>query len=230
MSVIPFNKSEPIKPKRLSAIKRKELLLDVALEVFSAKGYENTSMDEIAELAGVTKPIVYQHFDSKKSLYVELSDTVSNNLIDAIKNATHNCESPKSQVEQGFRAYFNFVASHSSAFKLLFSRNSAADKELSNSVKNVEQTIANVLAPLIDLKISESHRYILASAIIGMAEGALRHWVNSEDFTIIQTMTKQEKDMFLFKRSTELAINVAELAWAGLRGIKPVNQIIERQT
>ncbi len=230
MSVIPFNKSEPIKPKRLSAIKRKELLLDVALEVFSAKGYENTSMDEIAELAGVTKPIVYQHFDSKKSLYVELSDTVSNNLIDAIKNATHNCESPKSQVEQGFRAYFNFVASHSSAFKLLFSRNSAADKELSNSVKNVEQTIANVLAPLIDLKISESHRYILASAIIGMAEGALRHWVNSEDFTIIQTMTKQEKDMFLFKRSTELAINVAELAWAGLRGIKPVNQIVERHT
>ena len=98
MSVVPINKTDSTKQKRLSAKKRKESLLNVALEVFSSKGYENTSMEEIAELAGVTKPIVYQHFDSKKSLYLELSNTVSSNLIDSIKTATHNCVSPKHQV------------------------------------------------------------------------------------------------------------------------------------
>jgi AcrR family transcriptional regulator len=223
MSVVPINKTDSTKQKRLSAKKRKESLLNVALEVFSSKGYENTSMEEIAELAGVTKPIVYQHFDSKKSLYLELSNTVSSNLIDSIKTATHNCVSPKHQVEQGFKAYFNFVAMHASAFKLLFSRNAINDKELNNSVKNVEQTIANILAPLIDLQISDSHRYILASAIIGMAEGALRHWVNSSDFKIIRAMSREQQEKFLFNKSTKLAENISELAWAGLRGIKPVN-------
>ncbi len=221
MSLVSITNTDQTKGKRLKANKRRETLLKVALEIFSKKGYENTSMEEIAELAGVTKPIVYQHFDSKKSLYVELSDSVSNNLINAIKVATHNCDSPKDQVEQGFKAYFNFVALHASAFKLLFSRNATVDTELNSSVKNVEKTIARVLAPLIDVDISESHRYILASAIIGMAEGALRYWVASEEFKLVESAEETIREKLLFEHSTKLAENVSELAWRGLRGIKP---------
>lgn len=61
---------------RLPAIERKEQLLDLALQVFATKGYHETSMTDIAELAGVTKPVVYQHFESKRALFLAIIDNV----------------------------------------------------------------------------------------------------------------------------------------------------------
>jgi AcrR family transcriptional regulator len=66
---------------RLPAPERRRQLLDVALEAFSARGFHPTSMHEIAEAAGVTKPVLYQHFSSKRELYLELLDDVAGRLL-----------------------------------------------------------------------------------------------------------------------------------------------------
>ena len=63
--------------RRLTADARRRQLFDVALTLFAEHGYSATTMDDIAEAAGVTKPLVYQHFDSKRALYLELLDVVS---------------------------------------------------------------------------------------------------------------------------------------------------------
>src|SRR3954449_3731388 len=99
-------------PTRLPAARRRRQLLDVALGVFAARGMHGTSMDDIAEAAGVTKPVLYQHFRSKRALFLELLDEVGQHLLTAITNATSTAATPREQVERGLTAYFQFVADH----------------------------------------------------------------------------------------------------------------------
>src|ERR1700694_5747504 len=104
---------------RLPAPRRRRQLLDVATAVFGGSGYHEASMDEVAEAAGVTKPVLYQHFAAKRSLSLELLDDGATRLVDAVVAATRAADDPHQQVEAGFRAYFGFVAGHANAFRLL---------------------------------------------------------------------------------------------------------------
>src|ERR1700716_3978731 len=105
---------------RLPAPRRRRQLLDVALRVFAERGYHPTSMNDLAEAAGVTKPVLYQHFRSKRALYLELLEDVGEQLRAAIDKATTEASTPREQVHAGFRAYFQFVAEQQLAFQLLF--------------------------------------------------------------------------------------------------------------
>ena len=73
---------------RLPAAARRRQLLDSALDVFAARGYHGASMNDVADAAGVTKPVLYQHFDSKQDLYLALLEEVGRRLITAIAKAT----------------------------------------------------------------------------------------------------------------------------------------------
>ena len=75
--------SRPSSP-RLSATARREQILDVALEVFGRAGFHGASMNDVADAAGVTKPVLYQHFDSKRELYRALLEEVGSRLLSAI--------------------------------------------------------------------------------------------------------------------------------------------------
>lgn len=188
---------------RLPAARRRDQLLDVALEVFSTRGFHATSMDDIAEAAGVTKPVLYQHFRSKRALYLELLDDVGAQLRDAITKATIEADGPRRQVEAGCRAYFQFVNDRRNAFKLLFGGGARRDAEFGDAVRRVEEAIAEAVAPFIEADIDPGHQRVLAHAIVGMAEGTSRYWVAND----------------LDLDPEQLARRVAEFAWAGLRGI-----------
>jgi len=175
----------------------------VALDVFAAKGFHATSMDDVAEAAGVTKPVVYQHFRSKRALYMELLDDVGTQLRDAIVKAGTAASGPRRQVEAGCAAYFRFVAERRSAFRLMFGGGARRDEEFADAVRQVEESIADTVAGFIEADIDDEHRRILGHAVVGMAEGTSRYWlINGHDFD-----------------PDQLARRIAELAWAGLRGI-----------
>ncbi len=193
------------RPVRLPAPARRRQLLDVALEAFAVGGFDRTSMDDIAEGAGVTKPVLYQHFHSKHALYLELLDDVGGQLLDAITKATAAATGPRQQVEAGFSAYFTFVNDQASAFRLLFGSGNRRDRSFSAAVRRVEEAIADAIAALIEADIDEDHRRLLANGIVGLAEGTGRHWVSSG----------------LDLDPDEVARRIADLAWAGLRGIRP---------
>jgi AcrR family transcriptional regulator len=189
---------------RLPAARRRSQLLDTALQVFARRGFHATSMDDVAEAAGVTKPVLYQHFRSKRALYLELLDDVGTQLREAITKASVEATTPRRQVEAGCTAYFRFVAAHHDAFRLLFGGGTRRDKEFADAVRRVEDGIAETVASFIETDIDDEHRRLLGHAVVGMAEGTSRYWlVGDRDF-----------DPEL------LARRVAELAWAGLRGIK----------
>jgi AcrR family transcriptional regulator len=190
---------------RLPAPRRRRQLLDVALGVFAERGYHQTSMNDLAEAAGVTKPVLYQHFRSKRALYLELLEDVGGRLRDEIGKATSSAATPREQVHAGFRAYFRFVAAQQPAFQLLFGGGARRDEQFADAVRSVEQSIAETIATLIVIDgMDDARRLLLAHGIVGVAEGTSRHWLANG----------------LVGTADELAEQVAVLAWAGLRGVQ----------
>src|SRR6202049_1102795 len=97
---------------RLPAEQRRRQLLDVALDTFAERGFHATSMDDVAAAAGVTKPVLYQHFPSKRALFLELLDELGRTLLDELAGATAAAHTGRERVEGGFAAYFRFVSAN----------------------------------------------------------------------------------------------------------------------
>ena len=202
-------------PKRLTAGERRRQLFAVALALFAERGYRATTMDDVAEAAGVTKPLVYQHFSSKRALYLELVDSVARELLAAVARATAAAEGPRQQVEMGFAAYFHMVVTHEAAFRLLFGRADNQDEELGEALRRVEVTIAEAIEPLITAGLDNEHRRFLAFSVVGMAEGASRHWLamRAAGGPAAGAVLAPEAE------AQRLAGRLADLAWAGLRSV-----------
>src|SRR5277367_4290800 len=195
--------------RRLTAGQRRRQLVAVALELFAQRGYRSTTMDDIAEAAGVTKPLVYHHFSSKRALYLELVNSIAQELLLAVRSGVTQAEGPRQQVEMGFAAYFRLVISREAEFRLLYGRDHADDKELGLALRTVEDAIAAAIEPLIDAGLDDEHRRLLAYAVVGMAEGASREFM--EQRTTDHGSVEEE--------AHRLARRVANLAWAGLRSV-----------
>jgi AcrR family transcriptional regulator len=191
---------------RLTAPARREQLLDVALEVFARNGYHDTSMNDIADAAGVTKPVLYQHFDSKRELYQALLDEVGTRLLAAIVTAAGEATEGREQTERGFQAYFRWVAEDHDAFMLLYGGGTRRDDEFARAVRRVTAGVAEAIAPLIAADIDDEHRLTIAHALVGLAEGASRRLVERGD--------RFDPDV--------IARQVSDLAWAGLRAVHRV--------
>ena len=190
---------------RLSATARREQILDVALQVFATNGFHGASMNDVADAVGVTKPVLYQHFDSKRDLYQALIDEVGDRLLASITKATAEATDGKSQTELGYRAYFRWVSDDHDAFRFLFGSGTRRDDEFNAAVQRITAEAAKAVAPLIAVDIDERHRTTLAHALVGLAEGASRLLVERGD----------EFD------PDDIAQEVADLAWAGLRAVQP---------
>jgi AcrR family transcriptional regulator len=188
---------------RLSAPARREQILDVALEVFGRAGYHGASMNDVADAAGVTKPVLYQHFDSKRELFRALLEEVGNRMLSAIAKATADAPDGKSQTQRGFRAYFRWVAEDRDEFKLLYSSGTRRDDEFRDTIRRITDQAASAIAPLIAVDIDPEHRRTVAHALVGLAEGASRRLVELEE--------NFDPD--------EVARQVSDLAWAGLRAV-----------
>jgi AcrR family transcriptional regulator len=190
---------------RLPAPARREQLLATALEVFAHQGFHATSMNDVAEAAGVTKPVLYQHFASKRDLYLALLDEVGGRLLRAIAEATAGTTDGKLRTEQGFAAYFRWVAEDHDSFLLLFGSGARRDEEFAEAVRRVEGQIADAVAPLITVDVTAEHRRTIAYALVGLAEGASRE--------LVQRRADFDPEV--------LARQVGDLAWAGLRALRP---------
>ena len=188
---------------RLSADARREQLLDVAIDAFAKSGYHSTSMNDVAAAAGVTKPVLYQHFDSKRALYVALLEDVGDRITSAVLEATKNSDSGKETTRLGFIAYFTWVAEHPREFKLLFGSNDRTDVEFTAMTRKLESSLAEAIAPLITAGIDAQHQRTLALGLIALAIGVSQHLIAEGKRFNPETVAEQ----------------VFQFAWAGLRSV-----------
>jgi len=192
---------------RLPAEERRDQLLDVALEVFATAGFHGASMNDVAEAAGVTKPVLYQHFDSKNDLFAALLDEVGRRMRTAIDKATADAVDGKDATIRGFRAYFRWVAADLDGFRLLFGGAARHDAAFAEQVRAITSDAATAIAPLIAADVNDDTRRLIAHGLVGLAEGSSRRLLaHGQPFD-----------------PDAVAETVAGLAWAGLRSLDAAN-------
>ena len=193
---------------RLPAGERRQQLLDTALTTFARQGYNDASMNDIAEAAGVTKPVLYQHFSSKRDLFLELLTDLADRLSRVVHDAAAKADGPRRQVEDGFVAWFEWVDQNRDGFTVLFDSEVRRDPEFAESLARAQRQLADSVAEFVRIDgvdLPPERRRLLAYGIVGVGESACRRWL--------------DKDIDL--DADELGRQVASIAWYGLRGLAP---------
>jgi AcrR family transcriptional regulator len=170
-------KSEP--KSRLPRDERRAQLLVAALEIFTASGYHAASMDEIAERASVSKPVLYQHFPSKLDLYLAVLDLHIDSLVFAIQKAIASTRDNRNRVKATIEAYFGFIEGEGEAFRLLFESDMSVEPQVRERLERMSYDCAVAVSAVIsaDTGLPKDESMILAIGLIGCAQIAARHWL-----------------------------------------------------
>jgi len=167
------------RPTRLPRSARRKQLLAAAQDVFVAQGYHAAAMDDIAERAGVSKPVLYQHFPGKLELYLALLDTHCDAFAEKIRNAMSATTDNSERVKGAMKAYFDFVSHESEAFRLVFESDLRNDPAVRARVDRMERLAVEAVTETImaDTGVSRARAEILAAGLCGAAQVAARFWL-----------------------------------------------------
>jgi AcrR family transcriptional regulator len=189
---------------RLPRHERRRQLLDAALEVFVSQGYHAAAMDEIAERAGVSKPVLYQHFPSKLELYLALLDESVDTLLETVRDALRSNPDPKQRVAATFVAYFEYVGGEAEAYRLVFESDLANEALVRDRLDRVQRDCAAMVSQTVseDTGLSDDEARLLSVGLVGMAQVTARYWLSSRDH-----IPREAAEQL-----------VARLAWRGISG------------
>ena len=192
------------KSARLPRDERRAQLLVAALEVFTAAGYHSAAMDEIADRANVSKPVLYQHFPSKLELYLAVLDLHIDSLVFAIQKAIASNRENSSRVAATVEAYFGFIDSEGEAFRLLFESDMNLEPQVRERLNRMTYDCTAAVSAVIsiDTGLGKEESMMLAVGIIGTVQTTARHWLDRDG--------KIDR-----RRATELVMN---LIWRGISG------------
>jgi AcrR family transcriptional regulator len=167
------------RPVRLPRSARRKQLLAAAQEVFVAQGYHAAAMDDIAERAGVSKPVLYQHFPGKLELYLALLDTHGDALVANIRAAMAATSDNRERVAGSMRAYFEFVDHKSEAFRLVFESDLRNEPAVRERVDRVERLCIESITETImgDTGVAREPAELLAAGLVGISMTAAQFWL-----------------------------------------------------
>ena len=191
---------------RLPKDQRRAQLLDAASEVFTTRGYHAAAMDDIADAAGVSKPVLYQHFESKLDLYLALLDRSCERLAEVLADALASTGDNAERVVAAVGAFYDFVSAKSGEFRFVFESDLTGDNTVQRRLWRVNNDIADAIARVIaeDTALPVPEAKLLAISLVGLAQVSARFWVSAESAQIPLAEAKQL---------------VSTLAWRGLRGL-----------
>ncbi len=158
---------------------RRAQLIDAARTVFVAQGYHAAAMDDIADRAGVSKPVLYQHFPGKLDLYLALLELSGETLVVAVRDALASTSDNRERVQAAVGAYFDFVNDPDGAYRLVFESDLTNEPSVRDRVESIEDSCTTMIARVIaeDTGLSDDEATLLAIGISGTAETAARRWL-----------------------------------------------------
>jgi AcrR family transcriptional regulator len=189
---------------RLPRLARRKQLLGAAQEVFVAQGYHAAAMDEIAERAGVSKPVLYQHFPGKLELYLALLDEHAEALVKIVREALESTTDNKLRVQASMQAFYDFVAGDGEAYRLVFESDLRNVAPVRARVDRANQQCAEMIAQVIaeDTNAPAEEAHLLGMGLVGMAEVSARFWLSQH-----RAIPKDTAEKI-----------IARLAWRGISG------------
>jgi AcrR family transcriptional regulator len=193
------------RPTRMPRDQRRIQLLDAASEVFASKGYHAAAMDDIADAAGVSKPVLYQHFPSKLDLYLALLDQSCERLAEVVEEALASTEDNADRVIATVAAFYEFVSSESGDFRFIFESDLTGDRAVQQRLSQVNAEISDAIAEVIaeDTSLPVRQAKLLAVCLVGIAQVSARYWISGGRSTVTLEEAKHL---------------VSNLAWRGISG------------
>lgn len=192
--------------RRLTAEQRHAQILDAALSVFALRGYHGASTDEIASAAGISKALIYEHFDSKRELHDRLLERHAGELFRRFEHSAAQGGGGEDRLRRGVDAFFGFVEEHREAWRALF--RDSADPELQPVVDRLQEQATGVIVALAesdpDLPPAGTSRdlEVQARLLSGACQNLANWWYEHQDVP-----------------RTDLVEHVVAFAWVGLERI-----------
>jgi AcrR family transcriptional regulator len=161
-------------------------------------------MDEIAERAGVSKPVLYQHFPGKLDLYLALLDESVGELTNIVSEALSSTTDNRQRVSATFQAFFDFVGRSGEAFRLVFESDLSNEPAVRDRLTSAMQACADMVSQFIheDAGVGEEEAHLLGMALVGMAQVSARYWLSTD-----RAIPKEQAEQL-----------IARLAWRGISG------------
>ena len=186
---------------------RREQLLDIGRSLFAERGFDATSVEEIAGRAGVSKPVVYEHFGGKEGLYAVVVDREMSALLDAITGALTSSGHPRELLERAAFALLDYVESSSDGFRILVRDSPVAQSTgsfaslISDAASQVEHIMGNQFSAR---GFNPKFAPMYAQMLVGMVALTGQWWLDERR-----------------PPKAQVAAHLVNLAWNGLSGLEP---------
>ncbi|MFF4233121.1 TetR/AcrR family transcriptional regulator [Streptomyces sp. NPDC001820] len=199
---------------RMTGAERREQLLDIGRTLFAEKGFEGTSVEEIAAKAGVSKPVVYEHFGGKEGLYAVVVDREMRQLLDMVTSAL-TAGHPRELLEQAAFALLDYIERYTDGFRIL-----VRDSPVAQSTGTFASLISDIATQVEDILGLEFKTRgfdpklapLYAQALVGMVALTGQWWVDARR-----------------PKKAEVAAHLVNLAWHGLDGLEQKPRLIGRR-
>lgn len=200
---------------RMTGQERREQLLLIGRELFAERGFEATSIEEIAQRAKVSKPVVYEHFGGKEGLYAVVVDREMQRLMDRVTEAL-DASHPRAMLEQAAVALLTYIEDEQEGFRILVRDSPVASTSgnfaslLSDIASKVEYIVAEEFSRL---EFDPAMAPLYSHALVGMVALVGQWWLDTE---------RPSRD--------KVAAHLVNLAWNGLRALEAEPQLGQPET
>ncbi|MCQ4042229.1 TetR/AcrR family transcriptional regulator [Streptomyces rubrisoli] len=196
---------------RMTGAERREQLLDIGRALFAERGFEGTSVEEIAHQAGVSKPVVYEHFGGKEGLYAVVVDREMRVLLDMVTSALTGGH-PRELLEQAAFALLDYIEQSTDGFRIL-----VRDSPVAQSTGTFASLISDIATQVEDILGLEFRQRgfdsklapMYAQALVGMVALTGQWWLDARR-----------------PKKADVAAHLVNLAWNGLSGLEPRPRLI----
>ena len=206
----PRQPAAPAARVRMSATQRREQLLDIGRQLFAAKGFDGTSVEEIADKAGVSKPVVYEHFGGKEGLYAVVVDREVRRLLDRITLSLSG-DHPRVLLEQAASALLAYIESETDGFRILVRDSPVASTTgtFASLISDIASQVEHVLAGQFKaLGYEPKLAGLYSQALVGMVALTGQWWLDAR---------KPKRD--------DVVAHLVNLAWNGLSHLEKKPQL-----
>jgi AcrR family transcriptional regulator len=191
---------------RMTGKERREQLLDIGRSLFAQKGFDATSVEEIAQKAGVSKPVVYEHFGGKEGLYAVVVDREMRALLDSITGALTSQGHPRELLEHAAFALLDYVESSTDGFRIL-----VRDSPVAQSTGTFASLISDAATQVEHIMVSQfkmrgfepKFAPMYAQMLVGMVALTGQWWLDARN-----------------PKKADVAAHLVNLAWNGLSGLE----------
>lgn len=175
--------------QRMPREARRRQLLQAAHEVFVGNGYHGASMDDIADVAKVSKPVLYQHFPGKRELYLALLDSHLADFSRRLDEAIQSTDDNRQRVFATINTYYQYIKSESQAYRLIFESDVLSDPLIAARIEEFNNNLATSISKVVvkDTELSEAEGLLAGRALAGLSQVSARYWATGDDSVDQQT-------------------------------------------